>query len=90
MTSRRASLRDAAPLSGLTRGGSACIHLLQAFCECVMVAGQPPVPRKDPWDATLSSLDGPDLAARFLDWYILEGHPGLKVGIEVVCRCSIS
>ncbi len=48
-----------------------------------MAAGQDPVPRKNPWDATLSGPDGPDLAARFLDWYILQGHPGLKVSIYV-------
>jgi hypothetical protein len=44
-----------------------------------MTAGQPPVRRKNPFDETLSGSDGPDLAARFLTWYILEGHPGLKV-----------
>lgn len=42
------------------------------------------MPRKDPWDATLSGPDGPDLAARFLTWYILEGHPGLKVSSDIV------
>lgn len=56
------------------------MRLLQMFCQFEMVAGQPPVPRKKPWDKTLAGKDGPDLAAKFLSWYILEGHPGLKVG----------
>lgn len=55
------------------------LYVFQAFCEFQMTAGQPPVRRKNPFDETLSGSDGPDLAARFLTWYILEGHPGLKV-----------
>lgn len=63
------------------------MHVLQAFCEFEMVAGQPPVARKNAFDDTLSSSDGPDLAARFLDWYILNGHPGLKVRNTCVAFC---
>lgn len=46
-----------------------------------MIAGQQPKQRTRQYDETLSGEDGPDLAAKFLDWYILQGHPGLKVSI---------
>lgn len=55
------------------------ICLLQAFCEYEMAPGVAPVRRKRPWDATLSGTDGADLAARFMAWYILDGHAGLNV-----------
>jgi hypothetical protein len=66
------------------------LHVLQAFCGFELVAGQPPVAHKYPCDDTLSSSDGPDLATRFLDWDILNGHPGLKVrNTSVAICCSI-
>lgn len=51
-----------------------------------MAAGLAAKARKTPWDATLSSDDGPDLAARFLDWYILRGHVGLHVSTPAGMR----
>jgi hypothetical protein len=48
-----------------------------------MAAEQPYKPRKPCWDSTLSGDDAPDLAARFLEWYILKGHVGLNVSPSV-------
>lgn len=49
-----------------------------------MAPGVAPVPRKRPWDDTLSGTDGADLAARFMSWYILDGHAGLNVSLSAV------
>lgn len=63
-------------------------HAVQLFCTSVMVANQPPQPRRPPYDSTLSGSDGPDCAAKFLVWYILEGHAGLNVSNQVLLYCS--
>jgi hypothetical protein len=60
--------------------------VVQLFCSYIMAAEQPYKPRKPCWDSTLSGDDAPDLAARFLEWYILKGHVGLNVSQSVAFR----
>lgn len=36
--------------------------------------------RAQPYSPNLNGEDGVDKAARFLKWYIIEGHAGYKVG----------
>lgn len=41
--------------------------------------------RSKPLDAALSGRDGFDVAARSLEWYILQGNPGYKVSVTFPC-----
>lgn len=43
------------------------------------------VKRSKPLDAALSGRDGCDVAARSLEWYILQGNPGYKVSVTIPC-----
>ena len=61
---------------------------MQEFCAFDMAANQQPKQRRHPFDSTLSGSDGPDLAAKLLTWYILEGHAGLNVSTPPCLCCS--
>jgi len=70
------------------------VHL-QWWCEHVPQLGKKLRRRALPFDATLMGKDGPELAAQFLEWFILQGHEGYNVSglqpagpIEPISQCD--
>lgn len=51
----------------------------QLWCKYRFQKDKEPQPRRPSYAPDLNGPDGADKAARFLSWYIEEGHPGLLV-----------